>query len=128
MMPVWLVRAQPAVLVDGPAGYGIACSIQAAKGFRACDDLASARSCAAEPNYASQPSKNPTAMTFVNRSDEPVKIYWLNFQGERKLYQYLPPGGRHTQRTFIGHKWLITNLTEQCIGIFDAGPQSIAFF
>jgi hypothetical protein len=128
VMPIALLQAQPAALIDGPAGYGIACSIQAAKGYRACDDLASARSCDTEANYASQPSKNATAVTFVNRSDEPVKIYWLNFQGRRKLYQYLPPGGRHTQQTFIGHKWLITNLAEQCIGIFDAAPQSIAFF
>jgi hypothetical protein len=128
LIPILPLQAQPATLVDGPAGYEIACSIQAAKGFRACDDLPSARSCDAESNYASQPSKSSTAMTFVNRSDEPVKIYWLSFQGERKLYQYLPPGGRHTQKTFTGHKWLITNLTEQCIGIFDAAPQSIAFF
>lgn len=67
-------------------------------------------------------------MTFVNRSDEPVKMYWLNFQGERILYQYLPRGGRHTQKTFIGHNWLVTTLADQCIGIFKGAPESIAFF
>ena len=84
----------------------------------------------ARPNPTSHRGlqKQHTGITFVNRSDEPVKIYWLSFQGERKLYQYLPPGGRHTQPTFIGHYWLVASLTEQCIGIFKGAPQSIAFF
>jgi hypothetical protein len=121
-------RSQSAAPVDGPAGYEVACSIHSAPGYRACNALASARSCDAEPNYASRPSKEATGMTFVNRSDEPVKIYWLSFQGERVLYQYLPAGSRHTQNTFIGHNWLVTTLAEQCIGIFKGAPESIAFF
>jgi hypothetical protein len=128
MLPIMRLQSQPAAPVDGPAGYGIACSIQTSKRFRACDELPSARSCDSESNFASQPSTEATAMTFVNRSDEPVKIYWLSFQGGRKLYQYLPPGARHTQKTFIRHNWLVTNLAEQCIGIFNAAPESIAFF
>jgi hypothetical protein len=128
MLPIMRLQSQPATPVDGPAGYDIACSIQMSKRFRACDELPSGRSCDSESNYASQPSKETTAITFVNRSDEPVKIYWLSFRGERKLYQYLPPSARHTQQTFIGHNWLATNLAEQCIGIFNAAPQSIAFF
>jgi von Hippel-Lindau disease tumor suppressor protein len=127
-LPSARVQAQAATLIDGPAGYAIACSIHSAAGYRACGDLPSARSCESEPNFASRPSKEPTGITFVNRSDEPVKIYWLNFQGERVSYQYLPPGGRFTQRTFMGHNWLVTTTAEQCIGIFKAAPNSIAFF
>jgi hypothetical protein len=122
------LQAQSAALVDGPAGYEVVCAIHASAGFRTCDELSSARSCETEANFASRPSKESTGITFVNRSDEPVKIYWLNFHGERVLYQYLPPGGRHMQKTFIGHNWVVTALTEQCIGIFKAAPQSIAFF
>jgi hypothetical protein len=121
-------RTQSTAPIDGPAGYEVACSIHAASGYRACNDPASARSCDAEANHASRSSKEPTGMTFDNRSDEPVKIYWLDFQGERILSQYLPPGGRHTQKTFIGHNWLVTTLAEQCIGIFKGAPESIAFF
>ena len=127
-LPAMRLQAQSTAPIDGPAGYEVACAIHAAAGYRACNELVSARACDSEPNYASRPSKQPTGITFVNRSDEPVKIYWLSFQGERKLYQYLPPGGRHTQQTFIGHNWLVTTLTEQCIGIFKAAPESIAFF
>jgi len=56
--------------------------------LRACDDLPSARSCAAESNYPSLASKESTGITFVNRSAEPIKIYWLSFQGERRLYHF----------------------------------------
>jgi hypothetical protein len=127
-LPAMRLQAQSTAPVDGPAGYEVACSLHAAAGYRACNELPSARSCDSEPNFASRPSKQPTGVTFVSRSDEPVKIYWLNFQGERVLYQYLPPGGRHTQKTFMGHNWLVTTLAEQCIGIFKAAPQSVAFF
>jgi VHL beta domain len=122
------LQAQAAAPVDGPAGYEVACAIHSAAGYRACNELPSARSCDSEASYASRPSKDATGMTFVNRSDEPVKIYWLSFQAERILYQYLPPGGRHTQQTFVGHNWLATTLDGKCIGIYKGAPQSIAFF
>ena len=67
-------------------------------------------------------------MTFVNRSEAPVDIYWLSFQGERVPYQHLAPGGRFVQQTFIGHNWLVTDMAGQCVGIFKAAPESIAFF
>ncbi len=50
--------------------------------------------CDVDANYASQPSRESTGITFVNRSDNPVKVYWLNFRGERILYKSLPPGGQ----------------------------------
>jgi hypothetical protein len=115
-------------VIDGPAGYAIACSLSSGSGMRACEDLPSARYCASEPNFASRPSKERTGMTFVNRSEAPVEIYWLGFQGERVAYQHLPPGGRFEQQTFIGHNWLVTDMAGQCVGIFKAAPQAIAFF
>jgi hypothetical protein len=128
MLPAMCMPEPAAALVDGPAGYATSCSIRSGPHLRACDDLPSARSCAAESHHPSLASKESTGVTFVNRSDEPIKIYWLSFQGERKLYHFLPPGSRQMQKTFIGHNWLVTNLADQCIGIFAAAPLSIAFF
>jgi VHL beta domain/WXXGXW repeat (2 copies) len=107
-----------------PAGYDIACSIQASSGFRACDEPPPERSCDAAADYASQPSRDATDMTFVNRGDKPVKLYWLNFKGERVLYQNLPPGARQVQQTFVGHNWLVTTSSDQCLGIFETAPPS----
>jgi hypothetical protein len=115
-------------VIDGPAGYTIACSIGSRSDLHACADLPSAQYCVKEPNYASRPSKERTAMTFVNRSEAPLDIYWLSFQGERVRYQHLPPGSRFMQQTFIGHNWLVVDATGRCVGIFKAAPESIAFF
>src|ERR1700685_2867463 len=78
------VQAQPAAPVEDPARYEVGCSIQAPSGFQACEEPP-ARSCEAEADYASQPSKEPTSVVFANRSGKPVKVYWLNFQGARVL-------------------------------------------
>jgi hypothetical protein len=121
-------QANAHAVIDGPAGFSIACATHSGSELRACEDLPSAGYCATEANYASRPSKEPTGMTFVNRSAEPLDIYWLSFQGERVQYQHLPPGGRFVQQTYIGHNWLITNMAGQCIGIFKAAPESLAFF
>jgi hypothetical protein len=127
-LPHMRVQAQSTALADGSAGYEVGCSIQASSGLRACDETASARSCDAEANDASRPSSELTDIALVNRGGKPVKVYWLNFHGQRVLYKYLPPGGQLTQKTFIGHNWLVTTLAEQCVGIFKGAPESIAFF
>jgi VHL beta domain/WXXGXW repeat (2 copies) len=120
-----LQAQQPATPVDGPAGYNIACSIQASSGLRDCVEPPQGNSCDMDANFASQPSNESTGITFVNRSDKPVKVYWLNFQGKRILYNSLRAGGRLVQQTFVGHNWLVTTSTEQCVGIFETVPQSV---
>jgi hypothetical protein len=97
----------------------------AASGSQDCGDLPWAGSCDAEGTLASQPSREPTNIAFINRGDKPVKIYWLNFQGQRILYNpNLAPGGQHTQQTFVGHNWVVTTLTEQCLGVFTTDMRS----
>jgi hypothetical protein len=124
--PLAHLHAQSAELAGGPAGYQVACSIQDSSGMRACDNPPPA-SCNAEVSYASQPSTQSTAMTLVNHSEQPVKVYWLNFQGQRVLYDgNLAPNARHVQQTFIGHNWLVTTQAEQCVGIFGTFLQSDA--
>ncbi|MGO9949943.1 MAG: hypothetical protein ACLPWG_24260 [Steroidobacteraceae bacterium] len=126
IVPVAHLQAQQtAAHMDGAAGYNIACSIQAASGFQNCGEPPPGHNCDVEANYASQPSRESTGITFVNRSDMPVKVYWLNFRGERILYKSLPAGAELVQQTFVGHNWLVTSSSEQCIGIFETVPQSI---
>ena len=122
---------QDGTLQDGPAGYTIACVIRGPSvmpDMRACAALGAAQRCEHELDLPSQGSREATGMTFANRSDQALKVYWLTFTAERQLYHTIPPGGHVTQRTFIGHNWIVTTAAGRCIGIYNAAPMSIAFF
>jgi hypothetical protein len=113
---------------DGASGYSVVCALVDQPHLRSCADLPEAQACMREPEFASRPSKEPTGMVFANRSNSTVRIYWLDFQGNRRLYRSLPPRDKTSQNTFIGHNWLVANLQDACIGIFKAAPESLAFF
>jgi von Hippel-Lindau disease tumor suppressor protein len=36
-----------------------------------------------------------------------LKLYWLDFEGARKLYASIPPLGTSFQDTFAQHVWLV---------------------
>jgi hypothetical protein len=79
-------------------------------------------------DFVSRPSQERTGITVVNRSNGALRLYWLDFQGNWRLYHTVAPGSRIQQDTFIGHNWLIATIDDQCIGVFNAAPMSIAFF
>ncbi len=54
-------------------------------------------------------SRIATTITFVNKSGEPVRIYWLDFNGDRVLYGKLGSEDALTLATFLTHPWLITD-------------------
>jgi hypothetical protein len=116
-------HASTVAIVQDPSGHEVSCTIVSDSGPRACDGLSAEHSCDAEPRDASQPSNQSTDIAFVNSGSRPVNIYWLNVQGQRVLYvKDLAPGARQTQRTFVGHNWLIATQSDQCVGIFNTAP------
>mmetsp|Transcript_13054 Transcript_13054/g.12898 ORF Transcript_13054/g.12898 Transcript_13054/m.12898 type:complete len:296 (+) Transcript_13054:192-1079(+) len=44
-------------------------------------------------------------VTFVNETDSPVTLYWLDYKGRRKTYGIIAPGETHEQHTFLTHPW-----------------------
>ena len=122
---------EPARVPDDASDYTMACAIRASVGVpevRACAELGAAQRCRHESAFQSHPSQERTGMTIVNRSDQLLKLYWLNFSGARQLYRTVAPGDRVTQPTFTGHNWVVTTGDGICIGIFNASPIGIAFF
>ena len=125
-------RAQRAALetapADGASGYTIACAVGAddksVPRVRSCADLEAAQGCLHPGDFVSRPSQ----LTVVNRSDTALRLYWVDFQGNWRLYHTVAPGSRIQQDTFIGHNWLIATSGDRCIGVFNAAPISIAFF
>jgi dipeptidyl aminopeptidase/acylaminoacyl peptidase len=56
----------------------------------------------------SRPDESGESIHFElhNHSNENLRLFWLN-QRERKDYGQIPPGGRHRQKTYKGHRWLL---------------------
>jgi hypothetical protein len=76
---------------------------------------------AAKENYlASERSDTQTQIRIVNESPEPLKIYWLDFRGERNFHSQIDPGDSFSQNTYTTHPWLITDLEECGIAIYIA--------
>ena len=68
-----------------------------------------------------------TEMTFTNKSGKTVKVYWLDFNGERKLYNTLEEKESYLQQTYLTHPWLITDEKDNAWHVYypDAQPRTI---
>lgn len=55
---------------------------------------------------------------FENHSKQKIKIYWIGYGGELKLYGELDPGGKRTQNSYSNNTWLITDADDNAIGYF----------
>ncbi|MGH8230248.1 MAG: PH domain-containing protein [Steroidobacteraceae bacterium] len=111
--------------------YSIACSIHEAggpAGVTACADLAEGRRCSHEADYPSLPTAQAAQLTIVNRSQEDLRLYWMNPTGGRALYAALKPGGRVRQSSHTGAHWMVSARDASCIGIFDAGTITVGIF
>jgi hypothetical protein len=75
--------------------------------------------------------KVETSIRFLNNSGQPIKIYWLDYEGNRQLRATVADGGAHGwQRTFLTHPWLITDLDDNAWSIYypDAQPRTVEVF
>jgi dipeptidyl aminopeptidase/acylaminoacyl peptidase len=66
-------------------------------------------------------TKDETSIRFVNRTPVDVRIEWLDYEGNRKLYTTLKPEAEHKQHTFAGHVWVATDTKGKFFGIYEAG-------
>jgi|GEM_PF-1133102 len=73
--------------------------------------------CAAEAGLKSRSSAEAARMVFRNGTAEAVRMFWLDFQGNRRAYQLVPGGGLHIQRTFVSHPWLLADSTGKCLAV-----------
>jgi len=74
------------------------------------------------------PSRDRTGMTFVNRSDKADQALLLDFRAMRTLYRFPASGRQGFSSDFHRAQLVVSTLADQCIGIFNAAPESIAFF
>ncbi|QDZ17715.1 VHL domain-containing protein [Chloropicon primus] len=60
---------------------------------------------AAQQLMRSTSSDDSTYILFENQTDSPVKLYWLNYEGQEVAYRSVEPGKIHRQQTFVTHPW-----------------------
>ena len=49
-----------------------------------------------------------------------VKLFWVNRVDEPRLYTQIDPDQEHSQHTFSGHVWLVTDQGDKPIGVYEA--------
>ena len=71
--------------------------------------------------------KGPRQVRFLNRSDQPVKIYWLDYEGKRMPWsQSTVSAGssRVCHTSYAGHAWLFTDKDDKGLGIYVLGKDT----
>ena len=61
-----------------------------------------------------------TVLTVVNRTPDPVRVEWVNFDGRRLPYGTIAPGKREVEHTYAGHVWLIADPQDKPLAVFEA--------
>ncbi|EDY17573.1 conserved hypothetical protein [Chthoniobacter flavus Ellin428] len=68
-----------------------------------------------------------TKITFVNGSTQAIQVYWIDYNGNRVLYQTLAPGEEYGLNTYLHHPWVITDEEGNAWTIYyaDAQPRRV---
>jgi von Hippel-Lindau disease tumor supressor len=107
----------------------ITISVLLAPAFNANISKANAQSqkCNAESISISRNSKVSTEITFINQRSVPVKTYWLDYSGKRKFYATIAPGDKVVQQTYVTHPWVVTDTSNNCLGLYypDGQPRLV---
>lgn len=61
-----------------------------------------------------------TELVFLNRSGGAVKLFWRDRSGGRQQYGEILAGQKRSQHTFIGHSWIITDMSGRDLVAFVA--------
>jgi hypothetical protein len=71
------------------------------------------------PCTESLQSGKPTerlSVEFVNISNQPRRLFWIDFTGNRNLYGVVMPGIPVRWPTFVTHAWQIADINNACLG------------
>lgn len=71
----------------------------------------------------SLPSEVPATIHFANSTFRTVRIFWVDFKGNRKLYKTLKHGESYVQPSYAKHMWLAVDESGACVdGPYIAKP------
>jgi dipeptidyl-peptidase 4 len=61
-----------------------------------------------------------TALTFVNRTEGAIRLFWLDTNGRRKSYGTLAAGVEREQHTYAGHVWEVVDRHDVLLAVYQA--------
>jgi Putative Ig domain/VHL beta domain len=82
--------------------------------------------CSQEASLKSMEAIRSASITFSNVTSQVRQIYWLDYSGNRVLYNTLAPGASYLQQTYLTDPWVVTNSSGGCIAIYLPGPGGFA--
>jgi hypothetical protein len=75
--------------------------------------------CEQENVLRSANSDTKSIISFKNSRSYPVKLYWIDSDGDRIfLHETIEPGETKSQRSFLTHVFVVTDTNERCLGIY----------
>jgi arylsulfatase A-like enzyme len=72
----------------------------------------------------SKPDGNKLNVVFSNQSGRPVRVFWMNRQGQAKPYGTLETAWSKPYQTRPGAVWMITDASEEPLGYFTVGDRA----
>ena len=76
------------------------------------------RPAAKQTAAASRPDGSPFDVFFINRTKQPVRLYWMDRQGNPKPYGSIAAGAQQRQQTRPGAVWMIADESDEQLGHF----------
>ncbi len=73
---------------------------------------------------SSQPDGAPFSVYFINRTENLVKLYWMDRTGKPKFYRDIAPGQTASQQTRPGAVWQISSAADKPLGYFRVADRS----
>lgn len=73
----------------------------------------------------SGPSGAGVSLTFINQSEKPMQVYWIDFSGEHQKWRGLiaPGASARCDRSYPSHVWLITDDKKVGQGVYVLGEK-----
>jgi dipeptidyl-peptidase 4 len=65
-----------------------------------------------------------TSITFINRTENDIEVYWVDAERKRQKYATVAAGAHHRQHTFAGHVWLAADTEGQTLAVFVATEEA----
>jgi hypothetical protein len=115
----WLTQAW-GLLLAWPLAVGATPAFQVAQVDNSVSrpQVSDARPCPAEKGLRAIHGQYSTQMRFVNEGARAFQIHWLDYQGKRVFYKTVLPHSSHTQPTYLTHPWVLTDESQQCLGVY----------